>query len=81
MNYTRKLISFMFILFIVFMLFFIIKNTKRDKRCNKIVILEDGEVITCMWVNTYKSGFSSVHTCDGSDVTIKTNLIKNIKIK
>ena len=54
MNYTRKSISFIFILFIVFILFFIIKNTKRDKRCNKIVILKDGEGITCMWVNTYK---------------------------
>ena len=34
-----------------------------------------------MWVNTYKSGFSSIHTCNGSDITIKTNLIKNIEIK
>lgn len=78
MNYPMKLISFMFI---VFILFFIKKNTKRDKRCNKMVILKDGEGITCMWVNTYKSGFSSIHTCNGSDIIIKTNLIKNIEIK
>lgn len=78
MNYTWKLISFLFILFIVF---FIIKNIKSNKRCNKIVILEDGGRITCMWVNTYKLGFSSIHTCDGSDIIIETNFIKNIEIK
>jgi hypothetical protein len=78
MNYIIKLTFF---IFVILTLFFIIKNTKKDRNCNKIVILDNGERINCMWVNTYKLGFSSIHKCDGVDITIKTDYIKNIEIK
>lgn len=48
------------------------------KECNTIVVLDDGEIINCKWINSYASGFSNIHKCDDTDYQIKTNNIKQV---
>jgi hypothetical protein len=48
------------------------------KECDKVVILDDGKVINCKWVNSYASGFSNIRKCDNTDFQIETNNIKQV---
>lgn len=71
----KKIILYVSILLILFLL---IKSAKKDRRCNKVVTLDNGTKIKFKWLNSYPSGFTNIHTCNEIDITIKTDYIKNI---
>lgn len=71
-----KLLSLLITTFVVGILVFKFINKQPD--CKTIVILQNGDRIKCNWVNSYNSGFSNIHQCDGSDFQTATVNIKQV---
>lgn len=54
------------------------RSFSTPKLCETVVVLNDGQVINCKWVNSYASGFSNIRKCDNTDFQIETNNIKQV---
>ncbi len=57
---------------------FLYKYHTKPKGCNTVVILRNGEKIKCKFVNSYASGFTSIHKCNDTDFLIETDNIKQV---
>ncbi len=42
------------------------------------MILDSGEKIKCKWLNSYASGFTSIHRCNNTDFLVETDNIKQV---
>jgi hypothetical protein len=72
-----KKVLFLIVSFIVVV--FAVRFYKSNAGCDVVVYLRNGDEVKCRWVNTYVSGYSNLHTCDGEDIPVYTNEIKYIK--
>jgi hypothetical protein len=57
---------------------FLYKYHTKPKSCNTVVILDSGEKIKCKWLNSYASGFTSIHRCNNTDFLVETDNIKQV---
>jgi hypothetical protein len=73
-----KILKLPFLLLLTLVISVIIYRSLNIKECKTVVILNDGEVINCKFVNSYASGFSNIRKCDNTDFQIETNNIKQV---
>lgn len=71
-----KLLPILIFTFVTGILVF--KFSNKPSGCKTTVILHNGDIIKCKWVNSYNSGFSSIRKCDGSDFQTATANIKQV---
>jgi len=72
------LINVVLLILLGFIVVVIVQWSKTDSDCKTKVSLRGGSIIQCKWVNSYASGFSSIHTCNDSVITIETKYIENV---
>ena len=74
-----KKLKLPFLLLLTLVISIIVYRHLHDiKECKTVVILDDGQVINCKFVNSYASGFSNIRKCDNTDFQIETNNIKQV---
>lgn len=73
-----KKLKLPFLLLLTFVTSVIIYRSLNIKECKTVVILNDGQVINCKFINSYASGFSNIHKCDNTDFQIETKSIKQV---
>lgn len=72
------LINVVLLILLGFIVVVIVQWSKPTTACNTTVELRGNTTIQCKWVNNYASGFSSIHTCNDSVITIETKYIENV---
>jgi hypothetical protein len=61
----------------IFLIILLLYSCDRRK-CNTTVTLTNNEVIKAQYVQNFVSGVSNIKKCDGDDIQVNTNNIKEV---